>query len=140
MSTAPINLEERRRRRSTCPLTAMGYQLEQVIEDFDLDSCVVASPEGLLVAKSALQSFEDAEYYAAYASDILAPILAEEQAATMTLAGDVHLHAETVMMYDMPMLVIAIGKDASMTHLSTFRAVAGIERILQEDRVAKLAA
>lgn len=140
MSTAPINLEERRRRRSTCPLTAMGYQLEQVIDDFDLDSCVVASMEGLLVAKSALQNRDDAEYYAAYASDILAPILAEEQSATMALAGDVHLHAETVMMYGTPMLVVAIGKDTAMTHLSTFRAVTGIERILQEEHVTKLAA
>ena len=135
MSTMPINLEERRRRRSTNPLTAISYQLEQVIEDFELDTCVIATLDGLLLAKSALEDSEDAEYYAAYSSSFFSPILAEgDDNATISLSEDVFLHMEAVTIFGQTMVLASIGHDASMTHLSTYRALAGIGRITKEQQ------
>ncbi len=45
MSDSP----ERRRRRSDDPGLATRYQLEQVVEDFDLDTCILVDESGTLI-------------------------------------------------------------------------------------------
>lgn len=44
--------QDRRRRRSSDPNLALGYQLDQVLEDFGLECCVVVDEDGDVIAAS----------------------------------------------------------------------------------------
>lgn len=133
MSNAPISLDERRGRRSTNPLTAMSYQLDQAIEDFDLDASFIATTEGLLFARANHVDRTTLHSYAAYTSELFAPLMEEgEMGCTIKLEQDVYLHIEAVELYGQTMLIASIGSNEVLTHLSTFRVLTGIERITQE--------
>ena len=137
MSNAPISLDERRRRRSTNPLTAMSYQLDQAIEDFDLDASLIATTDGLLFAHSNRVDRTTLHSYAAYTSELFEPLMEDgEMGSTIKLSDDVYMHVEAIELYGQTMLICSIGRHEVLTHLSTFRVLTGIERITQEHNEA----
>lgn len=52
MLNSPEVAEDRRQRRTADPERAIGFQLEQVVEDFSLDCCVIVDDSGDVVAAS----------------------------------------------------------------------------------------
>ena len=72
-----MNMDDRRRRRSSDPLVALHYQLSSTRARVDLDAIVVADPSGVVVAGAG--SWPVCEELAAYA-----PLLAEGEWASMS--------------------------------------------------------
>jgi hypothetical protein len=72
-----MNMDDRRRRRSSDPLVALHYQLSSARARGDLDAIVVADPSGVVVAGAG--SWPVCEELAAYA-----PLLADGAWASMT--------------------------------------------------------
>lgn len=138
--TQPIDLQERRRRRSTNALVAISYQLEQVVKDFELDACVVATEEGLLFARAEQVMREDAEVYAAMATELLEPVLAKQNHLTHRLEATVFAHVQQLWFWGQPLYILAVGRSEAMSHLACHRAVAGIMRIDIEQQRRRLAA
>lgn len=137
LAMAPIDLQERRRRRSNNPLIAISYQLEQVVADFDLDACIVATEEGLTFAHDKQLNADDAQVYAALAAELLAPVLAKQHYMTHKLGDQIFAHVQEVWMWEQPLYIMAIGKTEASSHLACHRAVAGMLRIASEQRALK---
>ena len=132
--TSTVDLGERRRRRSANALVAMSYQLEQVMQDFDLDGCVLATEDGLLFARPEQLDADLAQEYAAYATPLLAPVLARQHHTTHRLSARVYAHVQQLWVWEQPLMILAIGQSEASAHLACHRAVQGVMRIVKESQ------
>ena len=145
--TACTNLnDERRRRRSDDPLVAMRYQLAQVMEDFGLQACVLASDEGLLLVAPDSIGVEDAELLAALGTMPRGEDGAFEHRAllesclqSLTIRPDASgadspgLFAKEFWAWDQPWTLVALGQPSRAQELSLMRAIMGIRRIARQN-------
>lgn len=131
MSEQITEMHERRRTRSGDPITAIQLQLAQVMEDFGLDGCVIATTDGLLVAAPEAMPMRRAEEIAA-----IAPLHATEggiETAATDLDGQaVQLHVQGFWALGQQLIVAAIGQPHVMLAPSVFRTILGARRIWGE--------
>lgn len=137
MTNLELVLPDRRRRRSESPILAMGYQLDQVVADFQLHCAVIADETGRVLA---ISPEADTEFLKAFARRLPAmesvrsmramhmerlalhwPGLEEEQIATCVFrAGGRRMYAG------------AVGPEAVMNEVAIFRAITGTRRIVAD--------
>ena len=127
---------ERRRRRSENPLQATRYQLAQVMEDFGLAACLIATEDGRLFAAPGRVDLDEAELLAALAGEALR--------CDWSLGGQValgsgdepieptHLIVEEFWAWDQPLVMLALGAHGPPQKLSLYRAILGIRRIARQ--------
>lgn len=129
-------VEERRRRRSNNPLVATRYQLEQVIHDFELDLCLIATEDGRLFASTNDADPVITELFAAIASDALKdPNSATVQGVMRACGIDSHarqIYTQEFWAWEQPMIMLAIGELAESEELDLFRAILGVRRITRQ--------
>ena len=126
---------ERRQRRSNSPLLAIGYQLDQVVEDFHLDCVLIVDESGAIQAAS-----PDAPCEFQVALQSLLPSL-----ATLPEARSIHLNRLRQLRPDLNednlstcvfraggrrLYIGAVGPEAVMNEVAIFRAITGTRRIL----------
>lgn len=134
MTQSMSRTEDRRRRRSDEPCTAIAYQVEQVVDDFDLDSCIIVDADGNTVAASPGVETPKMEAFAGLLPAICAvegqrgaylehlhsagwDIDADEMTSCVFRAGGRRL------------FIGAIGDEAVMNEVAIFRAITGARRI-----------
>lgn len=123
--------DEKRRRRSADPLTATRYQLEQVVEDFDLDTCILVDDTGRLVQAPGLYP----EFEEALARE--APRLANGSTCRLLYARLNKTHRvrpNQVSAFEFRtrgkrMFVAGVGSMSTMREVGLLRAILGIRRI-----------
>lgn len=132
----PIRLQDRRRRRSEDSLVAMRYQLTHVMEEFNLEACVIATHEGLLLASPLHLDTEQCELLAAIAPAAWRNMDARFVQSALEVAGiDVSesmLRVQEFSLLGQQMLVLTVGKDAADKERGIFRSVIGVRRILSQ--------
>lgn len=128
--------DERRSRRSDNPLIATRYQLAQVMDDFDLSACVIATEDGRLFAAPPSMSSHDASLLAAIATEALRDRWS--LAVYEALRGcerDLQRHelqAQEFWAWDQPLVMLTVGPDAESHEISLYRAILGIRRIARQ--------
>ncbi len=123
-----IEMKERRRRRSDDIDIALRYQLEQVIEDFALTSCVLSGPSGQVLAEAHDFDSEKADDVDAMMHDTI--IDGEDDAIDVTDDIDcVEFRAQGNRFF-----ITAQGRDDSMREVALYRVVLGAKRIYKELR------
>lgn len=150
--------DERRRRRSKDPLVAMRFQLMQVMDDFKLKACVLASDEGLLLVSPESVAVEDAELLAAMGTlprneegmiinDELVASFLDQLSGSITLdeqektAPSKSVYTQEFWAWDQPWIMVAVGHLSRAQELSLMRAIMGIRRIArQSEPVEKVSA
>ncbi len=140
--------DERRRRRSNDPLIAMRFQLEQVMNDFDLKACVLASDEGLLLVSPEHLDVEDAEVLAAMGTmprdeegNFINKALVEHSIQSLSIAeGELGVFAQEFWAWDQPWTLVALGTLSRAQELSLMRAIMGIRRIARQNGAFKASA
>ena len=123
-----IEINDRRRRRSDEQDTALRYQLEQVIQDFHLTSCVLSDTEGRVLAEA--HDFDD-EPEAPTAVD---PMIAGHDHRLEWHAHRRHRRHRLrgVPLGGRPLFITAQGQDDSMREVALYRVVLGAKRIYKE--------
>jgi hypothetical protein len=140
--------DERRRRRSDDPLVAMRFQLEQVMADFTLKACVLATDEGLLLVAPRAVDEDDAEVLAAMGTmqrtedgSFVNQTLVQTCLQGMTIAdGDQNVFAQEFWAWDQPWTLVALGTLSRAQELSVMRAIMGIRRIARQNAPFKASA
>lgn len=129
-------VEERRRRRTDRPELALGYQLDQVVQDFGLECCLIVDESGQIIAVSPESSTAFIQSLAA-----LTPAMA-------TLPQAQELHLEQLRRHNPELkgnqistcvfraanrrlYIAAVGQEALMNEVAIFRAITGARRIVQ---------
>ena len=123
--------EEKRRRRSSDPLIAARYQLEQVVHDFELDTCVLVDDSGRLVQAPGLYP----EFEEALARET--PRLANGSTCRLLFARLNRIHrvrpnqvsACEFRAGGRRWYVAAVGSMSTMREVGVFRAILGLRRI-----------
>ncbi|WP_158542578.1 hypothetical protein [Lujinxingia litoralis] len=136
-STAPAgeSVPERRRRRTERPELALGYQLDQVVRDFELRCCVLVDEDARLVAAS-----PDCPTSFMQALAGLVPTMAvvpqhrEQHLETLRrqqplLTAD-ELAVCAFRAGGRRLFIAAVGTEAVMNEVAIFRAITGARRIL----------
>jgi hypothetical protein len=136
MQTLEISLSspERRRQRSAERATALTYQLDQVVEDFDLEACLIADGQGSLLACCTGVDAELARTLAA-----VAPGLARERPTRTLVLPSLRRHLPELNETQFSacefraqgkrLFVVAVGRDALMKEVGIVRALLGVRRI-----------
>ena len=126
-------ISERRQRRTHIRQLALQYQLERVVDDFDMRTFAVADQDGFLLASSGRMPF--AEVLAAYA-----PTLSDNGAwqsdgvvsDLQSLEPELRWQDITVREFRASghkLYLCAIGKVGTMKEVGIYRAILGIRRI-----------
>ena len=147
VTTPPTASAERRCRRGETLSQAIRYQIEHVIKDFDLATCVIATQDGLLMSAPESLPLPQAYTLAALGPELLAkklpPLAAREffeQACGQELGARVLLHAQEFWLYGQPMVMVTVGEREPDHELSSCRAILGVRRIAREfDGLSNLA-
>lgn len=129
--------EERRSRRSDNPLVATRLQLAQVMQDFSLKGCLIATEDGRLFASPDQMSAEDAHMLAAIAPEALTErgtaainrTLRALECASLTRHD---LHIQEFWAWDQPLLMLSVGRVSGDHALRQQRAIMGIRRIARQ--------
>lgn len=125
---------DQRRLRSDVRGTALLYQLDQVVEDFGLEACLVADGSGKLVAVS---SGVDPDFSSALAA-VSAALVRGQPSMTHILPilkrHMPHLEQESLSVCEFRaqgkrLYVAAIGREAMMKEVGVLRAILGVRRI-----------
>ncbi|MFU8805379.1 MAG: hypothetical protein ACNA8W_16320 [Bradymonadaceae bacterium] len=127
-------LNEQRRKRSDERDTALLHQLDQVVEDFDLDTCLLTDASGKLIAAS---SKTDPDFSSALAA--VSPALATGKLSQKHILKVLRRHApelsrECVSVREFRaqgkrLYVAAVGKEVLMKEVGILRAILGTRRI-----------
>ena len=130
---AAIEINDRRRRRSDDPGTALRYQLEQVIDDFELMSCVLSDANGRVLAEA--HDFDDVD-------DDTCAVDAEPHDTLLDDGFDDGLDdgSEAIDVTDdidcvefrsqgVQLFITAQGRDESFREVALYRVVLGAKRI-----------
>lgn len=137
------SISERRRRRSTNPLIATRYQLAQVMEDFELGACIIATEDGRLFAAPEFLDPHDADLLAA-----VAPLATEEPESFAVWEALATCHAEfgpsrviaqEFWAYDQPMIMVTVARRLDTSSSSTYRAILGVRRIARQSHARQVA-
>ncbi len=138
MNNSPENIEDRRRQRSEDPELAIGYQLERVVEDFNLECCLIVDESGTTIATSPDSPTPLMQRFAA-----MLPTM-----ATVTEHRDEHLKQLREVRSDLGdddltacvfraggrrLFIGAVGPEAVMNEMAIFRAITGARRIHGSD-------
>ena len=127
---------ERRRRRSDNPLIATRLQLAQVMADFELDACVIATEDGRLFAAPEQMLPEDADILASIAPQAVAnPDSFAVFEAVASCAGAItpnDVHVQEFWAWDQPMIILSVGRLDEVSEASLYRAILGIRRIARQ--------
>jgi hypothetical protein len=119
---------ERRRRRSDDPITALHYQLSAVRADMGLSAVVLVDDRGCLVAGAgAWPVCEELAAYAPLLSDPQLPRSTSVSSRLAELGGEAHV--ETLVIDGAPALLCGHG-GSSAARQRLERAAAGCQRIL----------
>lgn len=126
--------EDRRRRRSEEPSTAIALQLEQVVDDFGLDCCIIVDADGESVASSPQATSPQMEAFAGLLPAICTVTgQREDYLRQLRRAGwDVDADELTGCVFragGRRMFIGAIGAEAVMNEVAIFRAITGARRI-----------
>jgi predicted regulator of Ras-like GTPase activity (Roadblock/LC7/MglB family) len=132
MTEQITEIHDKRRRRSADPITAIQLQLQQVMQDFGLDGCVIATTEGLLIAAPESMGSHRAEEIAAIAPLHAVAGTGVETAATDLDGQPVQLHVQGFWALGQELIVAAIGQPHIMLAPGVFRTILGARRIWGE--------
>lgn len=132
MSEQVTDLGERRRNRSADPITAIQLQLAQVMDDFALSGCVIATTDGLLVAAPVVMDARRAEEIAAIAPLHAVAGAGYESAVTDLDGQPVQLHVQGFWALGQELIVAATGEPHVMLAPGVFRTILGARRIWGE--------
>ena len=115
---------DRRRRRSDDPNQALGYQLDQVVDDFNLRGCVMVGQDGETIAASPAPASDELQQLAR-----LLPTMSVEKSAKW----DQDECSTCVFRAGGRRTFIgALGPEAVMNEVAIFRAIIGARRISDE--------
>jgi hypothetical protein len=125
---AAIEINDRRRRRSDDPNTALQFQLEQVIDDFGLTSAVLSDNSGRVVA-------EAHTFY-----DMPEPPNGVDVPSQDTIVDDFNAEIDVTEDIDCVefrsqgarFFITAQGRDDSLREVALYRVVLGAKRIHKE--------
>lgn len=128
------SLQDRRSRRTSCTDLAIGYQLDQVIKDFDLECCLIVDDTGRVIGTSPETPTPFMQTLAALVPSMAVvpdcremhldrlrqhrpDIESDEMTACVFRAGGRRLY------------IAAVGPEAVMNEVAIFRAITGTRRI-----------
>lgn len=115
---------DRRQRRSDDPNQALGYQLDQVVDDFNLRGCVLVGQDGETIAASPSPASDELQQLAR-----LLPTMSVEKSAKW----DQDECSTCVFRAGGRRYFIgALGPEAVMNEVAIFRAIIGARRISDE--------
>jgi hypothetical protein len=124
-----IEINDRRRRRSNDVDTALRYQLEQVIQDFGLTSCVLSDDAGSVVAEA--HNFDETPDEDPAGVDAMTQdTIIDGSSTPIDVTEDidcVEFRSEGTRFF-----ITAQGKDDSMREVALYRVVLGAKRIYKE--------
>ncbi|MGM0558279.1 MAG: hypothetical protein ACQEVA_17985 [Myxococcota bacterium] len=123
-----IEINDRRRRRSDDADTALRYQLEQVVQDFDLTSCILSDTEGRVVAEA--HDFHDEPEDPAAVDPMTQDTIIDGSSTPIDVTDDIdclEFRSEGTRFF-----ITAQGQDDSMREVALYRVVLGAKRIYKE--------
>lgn len=129
---------ERRRRRTADPNLATRYQLEQVVDDFDLDTCILVDESGALVqGVGQMEHFEEvlAHETPRLASGSRCRLLFSRLNEFRRVRPN-QISACEFRSDGQRYFVAAVGSASTMRDVGMYRAILGIRRIRKQVAVA----
>ncbi len=108
---------ERRTRRTHNQKTATQYQLEQIVDDFDLDSCFLSDDHGRLISHAGLWAEKKC---LAFVTDI--PTIAQGEEHDGMYSCEFRAGGQTL-------FITTVGDTETMRTIAAYRAMFGVRRI-----------
>lgn len=123
-----IEINDRRRRRSDDVDTALRYQLEQVIQDFNLTSCVLSDQDGRVVAEA--HDFDNVPDDPTGVDAMTQDTIIDGSSTPIDVTDDID--CVEFRSAGTPFFITAQGQDDSMREVALYRVVLGAKRIYKE--------
>ena len=134
MTVLPL-YAERRRRRSNKPLQALTYQLEHIFERNELHNFTLGDCRGLMIAQAG--DIHESEILAAYAPMLARTVdrryrrqvLSHINSVIPTITVD-SIYVRRFRLDHQAFYLTLVGRPDVYRHLSLYRAISGVRRIL----------